>query len=82
MFDAKKKELVFANGRAVACEDVRESQEICHQTIEYLRVLGYLHAPKLGLAVPCGVLRGKFGEQKKKKIRISIDRTVIKNDLV
>ena len=82
MFDAKKKELKFDNGRVVPCEDINEYREICHQLVGYAKLLGHISESKAARAVPCGVLRGNVGEQRKKKVRISIDRTVIKNDLV
>ncbi len=76
MFDAKKKELRFANGRVVPCEDVRELREICHQLVEYARLLGLVREPRAGGALPVGVLRGKIGVQRKKKVTINLERGV------
>ena len=76
MFDAKKKELKFNNGRVVPCEDVKEYREICHQLVGYARLLGLVSEPKAGRAVPCGVLRGKIGAQRKKKVHIIIGEAV------
>ena len=76
MFDSKKKELRFDNGRVVPCEDVEEYREICHQLVGYARLLGLVKEPRRDVAVPCGVLRGKIGAQRKKKVHITIGEAV------
>ena len=76
MFDEKKKELKFDNGRVVPCEDVNEYREICHQLVGYARLLGLVSEPSRKVAVPCGVLRGSVGEQRKKKVYINVEMGV------
>lgn len=60
------------NGRIERCETLRELREVCHMMVEIGRTLGKIKAPGKARWATCGIILGKRGDGKKKKVRINI----------
>lgn len=64
--------ITHKNGCTAKCDSLRELREVCHQAVEYARLLGHTRRPDTRRAVPCGELVGGREGGEKKKVRINI----------
>lgn len=80
VYNAETKRLTLPNGNVVECSGVDELREICHQLLEYARLLGHLKKRDKRRAIPAGELRGRYiGEKKRVVISIQNSEFRIRN---